>query len=106
MDADHKCSPWSLYGYVQVADVFESAEKLGLKVVRMWAFNDGDGWNALQPRIGQINEHILRSDRAVYNIRALCCIEHIGQSCPALGGGQVCGCCSTGPRVCTGRAWR
>jgi hypothetical protein len=25
-------------GGVQVADVFESAEKLGLKVVRMWAF--------------------------------------------------------------------
>ena len=47
-------------GHAQVADVFESAEKLGLKVVRMWAFNDGDGWNALQPRIGQINEHILR----------------------------------------------
>ena len=44
----------------QVADVFESAEKLGLKVIRMWAFNDGDGWNALQPRIGQIDDHVLR----------------------------------------------
>ena len=40
--------------------MFESAEKLGLKVVRLWAFNDGDGWNALQPRIGQINEHVFR----------------------------------------------
>ena len=43
--------------------MFESAEKLGLKVVRMWAFNDGDGWNAVQPRIGHINEHVLRCRR-------------------------------------------
>ncbi len=49
----------------QVADVFESAEKLGLKVIRMWAFNDGDGWNALQPRIGQIDDHVLRCCRAL-----------------------------------------
>ena len=48
---------------MQVADVFESAEKLGLKVVRMWAFNDGAGWNALQPSIGQVNEHVLRCGR-------------------------------------------
>ena len=43
--------------------MFESAEKLGLKVVRMWAFDDGDGWNALQPRIGHLNEHVLRCRR-------------------------------------------
>ena len=50
----------------QVADVFESAEKLGLKVIRMWAFNDGDGWNALQPRIGQIDDHVLRCCRTLH----------------------------------------
>ena len=50
----------------QVADVIESAEKLGLKVIRMWAFNDGDGWNALQPRIGQIDDHVLRCCRALH----------------------------------------
>ena len=44
----------------QVAEVFETAEKMGLKVVRLWAFNDGDTWNALQPRIGHLDEHVLR----------------------------------------------
>ena len=45
---------------LQVAEVFETAEKMGLKVVRVWAFSDGDTWNALQPRIGRIDEHVLR----------------------------------------------
>ena len=44
----------------QAAEVFESAERMGLKVVRIWAFSDGDGWNSLQPRIGRLDEHVLR----------------------------------------------
>ena len=59
-----------------MADVFESAEKLGLKVIRMWAFNDGDGWNALQPRIGQIDDHVLRFVQGLACTRAM---QHLVQ---------------------------
>ena len=45
---------------LQVAEVFETAEKMGLKVMRVWAFNDGDAWNALQPRMGQVDERVLK----------------------------------------------
>lgn len=45
---------------LQVAEVFETAEKMGLKVVRIWAFSDGDTWNALQPSIGHLDERVLR----------------------------------------------
>ena len=44
----------------QVAEVFETAEKMGLKVVRIWAFSDGDTWNALQPSIGRLDERVFR----------------------------------------------
>ena len=47
-------------GVPQVAEVFETAEKMGLKVVRIWAFSDGDTWNALQPSIGHLDERVLR----------------------------------------------
>ena len=43
----------------QVAEVFETAQKLGITVIRVWAFNDGDTWNALQPRMGHIDERVL-----------------------------------------------
>ena len=44
----------------QVAEVFETAQKLGITVVRVWSFNDGDTWNTLQPRMGHIDERVLR----------------------------------------------
>ena len=50
----------------QVSEVFETAQKLGITVVRVWAFNDGDTWNALQPRMGHIDERVLKC--------RLCCI--------------------------------
>lgn len=40
--------------------MFETAQKLGITVVRIWAFNDGDTWNALQPRMSHIDERVLR----------------------------------------------
>jgi len=43
----------------QVAEVFGEAKRLKLNVLRVWAFCDGDAWNALQPQLGQIDEHIL-----------------------------------------------
>jgi hypothetical protein len=33
--------------------VLDAAQQLGLTVLRTWAFNDGDGWNALQPQPGK-----------------------------------------------------
>jgi hypothetical protein len=45
---------------VQVSEVFENAERLGLGVLRFWAFADGATWNAMQPEQGIFDERILR----------------------------------------------
>lgn len=39
--------------------MFETAQKLGISVIRVWAFNDGETWNALQPRMGHVDERVL-----------------------------------------------
>jgi len=39
--------------------VFETAQTMGITVMRVWAFNDGDTWNALQPRMGHVDERVL-----------------------------------------------
>jgi len=44
----------------EVLDVFDGMEELGLTVLRMWAFNDGDRWNALQPEPGVYNRRVFR----------------------------------------------
>lgn len=45
----------------QVDEVLEKAAAMGLKVVRTWAFNDGEGeWNALQTRPGVYQESVFR----------------------------------------------
>ena len=36
------------------------AQSLGLTVVRTWAFNDGNQWNAMQPSMGVLDERVLR----------------------------------------------
>jgi len=42
---------------IYVDEVFDSAEKMGLKVIRTWAFNDDpEGWNALQYSPGRYNK--------------------------------------------------
>lgn len=43
-----------------MAEVFETAQKMGITVMRVWAFNDGDTWNALQPRMGHVDERVLK----------------------------------------------
>lgn len=36
------------------------AQNLGLKVMRTWAYSDGETeWNAFQPQLGVLNETIL-----------------------------------------------
>lgn len=39
--------------------MFETAQKMGISVIRVWAFNDGETWNALQPRMGHVDERVL-----------------------------------------------
>jgi hypothetical protein len=42
-----------------VTETFQKARELGLTVLRMWAFADGPTeWNALQPRLGEIDEFV------------------------------------------------
>lgn len=38
----------------QVLEVLDDAKAAGLSVIRTWAFNDGNEWNALQPAPGKI----------------------------------------------------
>lgn len=37
----------------QVTDVLDTMVDTGLTVLRTWAFNDGNEWNALQPEPGK-----------------------------------------------------
>lgn len=37
----------------------QQAQQLGLTVLRVWAFNDGDGWQALQPKQGFLDVNAL-----------------------------------------------
>jgi mannan endo-1,4-beta-mannosidase len=37
----------------QVTDVLDTMVDAGLTVLRTWAFNDGNEWNALQPEPGK-----------------------------------------------------
>ncbi|EIE19597.1 glycoside hydrolase [Coccomyxa subellipsoidea C-169] len=39
--------------------VFRDAKKLGLTVLRTWAFADGSQWNAIQPSLGILDERVL-----------------------------------------------
>jgi mannan endo-1,4-beta-mannosidase len=41
-----------------VDEVLEDASGMGLSLVRTWAFNDGNGWNALQTAPGVYNEQV------------------------------------------------
>ena len=41
-----------------VAEVLDDAKRLGATVIRTWAFNDGDGWNALQTSPGVYAERV------------------------------------------------
>lgn len=36
----------------QVLEVLDDAKAAGVRVIRTWAFNDGQEWNALQPAPG------------------------------------------------------
>lgn len=36
------------------AETLDEIAALGFSVIRLWAFNDGDGWNALQTAPGAI----------------------------------------------------
>ena len=37
----------------QVLEILDDAQAAGLSVIRTWAFNDGQAWNALQPAPGE-----------------------------------------------------
>ncbi len=39
------------------------AKKLGLTVLRTWAFADGSQWNAIQPSLGILDERVLSGVR-------------------------------------------
>jgi len=43
-----------------VDEVLDDAKRLGATVIRTWAFNDGDGWNALQTSPGVYSEGVFR----------------------------------------------
>jgi mannan endo-1,4-beta-mannosidase len=43
-----------------VDEVLEEAALMGMTVIRTWAFNDGDGWNALQTAPGVYNETVFQ----------------------------------------------
>ena len=36
----------------QVLEILDDAKTAGVRVIRTWAFNDGQEWNALQPAPG------------------------------------------------------
>lgn len=44
----------------EVISTLDSAQKMGVAVIRTWAFNDGTGWNALQEQPGVYNETVFR----------------------------------------------
>jgi mannan endo-1,4-beta-mannosidase len=56
-----------------VDEVLEEAALMGLTVVRTWAFNDGDGWNALQTAPGVYQEQVFQG------------LDYVLQKCDALG---------------------
>lgn len=58
---------------VSVDEVLEEAVLMGLTVVRTWAFNDGDGWNALQTAPGVYDERVFQG------------LDYVLQKCDALG---------------------
>src|SRR5687768_9620697 len=41
-----------------VDEVLDDAKRLGATVIRTWAFNDGNGWNALQTAPGVYSERV------------------------------------------------
>ena len=41
-----------------VTSLLQDMQRLGMQVMRMWAFCDGDAWHALQPSQGVYNETI------------------------------------------------
>lgn len=43
----------------QVVQTFQKAQELGLTVLRMWAFADGNEWNALQPELELLDDKVL-----------------------------------------------
>ena len=43
-----------------VTSMLASMQRMGLKVLRTWAFNDGSGWQALQTSPGASNETVIR----------------------------------------------
>lgn len=43
----------------QVLDVLDDAKAAGVRVVRTWAFNDGQEWNALQPAPGPLSQNFM-----------------------------------------------
>ena len=57
----HVHGNWHAGSYrAQVTDALDLAQRLGLIVVRMWAFCDGtDQYSPLQPQLGKLNSTIL-----------------------------------------------
>ncbi|KAI8466427.1 MAG: glycoside hydrolase superfamily [Monoraphidium minutum] len=43
-----------------VLETLDGIQRLGFSVIRLWAFNDGDGWNALQKAPGVYDEAVFR----------------------------------------------
>lgn len=43
----------------QVVEVLQQAKQMGLSVLRVWAFNDGNNWQALQPKQGFLSVNAL-----------------------------------------------
>jgi len=55
-----------------VDEVLEEASAMGLRVVRTWAFNDGNGWNALQTSPGVYDEAVFQGlDYVLHKARKL-----------------------------------
>jgi hypothetical protein len=72
----------------EAIEVLDAAKKLGLTVMRTWAFNDGAGWNAFQPQPG-------KDTLAATPLQAL---DIIVWGCSL----YWMYCCSTCPACCTG----
>ncbi len=45
---------------LQVVRILDAAVRLGMGTLRMWAFADGEVWNAVQPDSGELDERILK----------------------------------------------
>lgn len=58
-----------------VVDTLDDAQAMGFTVIRTWAFNDGDGWNAVQTQPSKLKlSNLLKTSKLKgSNVPAMSC---------------------------------